>query len=513
MQKSEDTIIQGKTRLRREFCSYYTSSDPILSYMVSRLDVSEGDIILEPCAGSGVFIEKIHKLFKNTNYKLQALESNPRTFKKLQSIFKIKHVDLRQADTLMDKLLDNHVSKGGFYTKVIGNPPYGAWLNDQKKQALKKKYGSQRETYTLFMRRAVELLKQEGKLVFIIPDTFLALHTHKKLREFLLKGTSIEEILLIPSRFFPEVRFGYANLCVISLTKTPAPKDHSIKIVQVKSDIHKLYELANFQYTSSDFYQEIQQDRILKSVDYGFFLGGSPRVRDLINSPTLKLGDLATCVTGFCSGDNRKFYRSASLQMKKTRNYKPVDKNLIEFNFLNKPNLLTGLNGEKKYIPIIKQIGSCFKQQTNWFVLWDKKQLDFYKTSKRSRFQNSRFYFQEGIGVSMVKGARMRACSLERRLFDQSIVGIFPRNPEHFLYLLGFLNSKTCDSILKTINHTANNSANYLKKLPIIIDSKYFSEVNRIVSLLLLSDASLLEHAKSLDSIFQKIYKIPEQSQ
>jgi hypothetical protein len=37
------------------------------------------------------------------------------------------------------------------------------------------------------------------------------------------------------------------------------------------------------------------------------------------------------------------------------------------------------------------------------------------------------------------------------------------------LYLLGFLNTQLATRLLRTINPTANNSANYLKRLPLIL--------------------------------------------
>ena len=38
-----------------------------------------------------------------------------------------------------------------------------------------------------------------------------------------------------------------------------------------------------------------------------------------------------------------------------------------------------------------------------------------------------------------------------------------------------------CNRILTVINHTTNNSANYLKKVPVILDEKYFDEINELV--------------------------------
>ena len=87
----------------------------------------------------------------------------------------------------------------------------------------------------------------------------------------------------------------------------------------------------------------------------------------------------------------------------------------------------------------------------------------------KARFQNSRFYFKRGIAVPMVSSTRVSASVMEDAVFDQSIVGVFPHESSLFHYLLGFFNSPTCTTLLRTLNPSANNSANYLKKLPILL--------------------------------------------
>jgi len=505
---TEDKILQGKTRTRREFCSYYTESDPILSYMVNRLEISKDDLILEPCAGDGVFIEKIIKLFPNKFYKIEALDLNPKAVAKLNASFQGDNIQIRQADTLLDLTLDLYANMNGHYTKIIGNPPYGAWQDYDKRNVLKKRYGGHvRETYTLFIRRSIDLLKENGKLVFIVPDTFLALHLHKETREKILKHTRVDEILLIPSKFFPGVNFGYSNLCIITLTKGGIPEKHKIKIIQVKTNIKNLYKITNHQYDIADNYEEIEQEKIIKSIDHSFFIGGNTKIRKLINECEITLGDIAHCVTGFCSGNNTKFYKPLSLDIKNTKKYTPIDQNEVDFDYLQKTDLLDGLTGKKKYIPVIKGGNGAFFRETDWFALWDQETVNFYRTDKRARFQNSKFYFREGIGVPMVKSSKLKAFLLEKRLFDQSIVGIFPKDEKHLYYILAFLNSDVCNRILKVINHTANNSANYLKKLPIIFNEQYFDEINEIVNRILVNkDTS--SGLKQIDKIFGDIYQL-----
>ena len=54
-------VDDAKERLYMKdlYCSYYTESDEITSYMISKLNIKDNDIILEPSAGEGIFIDGI----------------------------------------------------------------------------------------------------------------------------------------------------------------------------------------------------------------------------------------------------------------------------------------------------------------------------------------------------------------------------------------------------------------------------------------------------------------------
>lgn len=504
-----DKVIQGKTRTRREFCAFYTESDPILTYMVKKLGPVNGDLILEPCAGDGVFIEKILEINKDKNVEIEALDLNTEAVKNLHDKFGNENVKVRQTDTLLDLTLDLFANSGGRYSKIIGNPPYGAWQDYQKRNILKKRYGGYvKETYTLFLRRCLDLLKEGGKLVFIVPDTFLALHLHKELRRAILENTAIEEVLLMPSKFFPGVNFGYSNLCIISLEKTRDNKKNQFKIVSVNESIGNLYKLADGDYSVAKNVESISQEKVLSSVDYSFLLGGNSKIRKLINEAEITLGDVADCVTGFYSGDNKSYLVARDNSVKGSKSYKTADISLVESNFFKQKDLIKGLGNGKKYIPILKGGNGRFSKKTDWFVQWDAKTVSYYQNSKTARFQNPNYYFKEGIGVPMVKSSKIHAFLLEQRLFDQSIVGVFPRNSEHSNYLIAFLNSDMCSRILNVINHTANNSANYLKKLPVVLDPAAIRKADKIVGDLKEDLVDVQQALIRVNTIFNELYKL-----
>lgn len=504
-----DKVIQGKTRARREFCSFYTESDPILTYMVKKLGVENNDLILEPCAGDGVFIEKIFEMHTNKDFQIEAMDLNTEAVRNLEDKFDNEKVKVKQADTLLDLTLDLFANSGGRYSKIIGNPPYGAWQDHQKRDVLKKRYGGYvRETYTLFLRRCLDLLKDGGRLVFIVPDTFLALHLHKELRKALLENTVIDEILLMPSKFFPGVNFGYSNLCIISFKKQRDKGKNQFKIVSVNGTINNLYHLADGDYSVAKSVETISQDKVHSSVDYSFLLGGNTKIRKLINEAKITLGDVADCVTGFYSGDNKTYLVARDDSVKGSSDYQKADAALVANDFLKHDDLLNGLRNGKIYIPILKGGNGRFFKDTEWFIRWSADTVSEYKKSKTARFQNSKYYFKEGIGVPMVKSTKIHAFLLDKRLFDQSIVGVFPKDKKHLNYLLAFLNSDVCSRILNVINHTANNSANYLKKLPIILDQSSMQKVDEIISDLRKGKTDVHQGLNEINAVFNKLYAL-----
>ncbi|MBI4025815.1 MAG: N-6 DNA methylase [Verrucomicrobia bacterium] len=82
----------------------------------------------------------------------------------------------------------SHKEKAGF-DAVIGNPPYGAVLDDNTKTLLQKLFTAtqyQPDLYVAFMERAHMLTRQHGFESLIVPTTFLTMHYFSTIRRYLL---------------------------------------------------------------------------------------------------------------------------------------------------------------------------------------------------------------------------------------------------------------------------------------------------------------------------------------
>lgn len=468
--------------------AYYTKSKPIVEYMVNLLSLTGDEKIFEPCAGDGVFIDPIINEYSNIN--IDAFELNNTSYEHLLDKYSnFANISIKQTDTLMDIDLELLCSMGGKYDAVIANPPYGAWRDTSERKKLKKIYNGfyAKESYSLFLYRSIEALKEKGKLVFIIPDTYLNLHMHKDIREYILTKTKIKEISLFPSSYFPGVNFGYANLSVIALEKCSNRKDcldNSFKIIKGYKSVEELNNkrLKHLKQNS------LRQNEVYLNNDYAFINTDNIQLSKLMRSAKLTIGDICSCATGFYSGNDKTFLKVKNKDIRNSKRYEVVDIEKVEFNCNTK--IVNGLSNDKAYVPIVKGGNTKYYKPDNWFMKWTETDVQFFKRDKKARYQNSSFYFKKGIAVPMVSSSSITGALIKNRLFDQSIVGIFPKNEELIYFLLSFFNSPTCNELIRTINPSTNNSSNYIKKIPFIIPNK------EILNLINKNTQSILQEIK-----------------
>lgn len=494
---------------------YYTRSASIVRYMVEKLSVSDGLKVLEPCAGDGIFVDALND--KVPGLSIDAYEIDPQAAALLKTKYEsFANVRVHCEDTLTSHSLSLLSNAGGFYDRIIGNPPYGAWIDYEKRRYLKKLYPGLyvKETYALFLYQCVRLLRESGILVFILPDTFLNLHRHTALREVLLKNTLIREICLFPSSFFPGVSFGYSNLCVITLQKSSDEDkcaSNSFRVVTGLKSVDEMWSLNRSLLPHHKCFT-FRQDELLHNTGHAVYVS-DPAIARLIEGSDLQVADIADCVTGFYSGNDKKFLRAASAETRNAAKYALLDKNLLRGAPLTSEQKICGIEEPDHFIPIVKGGAIKYFKPDQWYMDWSVEAVSHYRRDRKARYQNPRYYFRQGIGVPMVSSSRITAALIEEKLFDQSIVGIFPKDAKWLYYLLAFFNSSTCNTLIRTINPSANNPANYIKKLPFIEPTgESLEEINRLVSEILLGlkegKGCPSHHEATLDRLIKDIYGV-----
>lgn len=463
---------------------YYTTSPHIVRYMASMLDVRPAMHVMEPCAGEGALIDAVISHYPDVAIQIDAFDINPDAIALLRKKYLHQSfVRVTERDILLDTELQWCAMSGGRYDRIIANPPFGAWQSPERRKQLKKLFPDfyVKDSYTLFLILALRLLREGGKMVFIIPDTFLSLTTHKHVRATLLQEAKISEIVLFPSSFFPNISFGYANLCLITIEKCDDQHHcmaNSVRIIQGLRTVNDLSELARFErlYPQHMKSQEYSQQELYANSEHRIFCAEDTRVhRYFQGTRQFSVSDIADCVTGFYSGNDKLFLRR-SPDCQKGNRYEAVE----EYNTITEQEqqeqidtIMNGFDGQRHFLPFVKGGNTRYHKPTMWYMNWSKQAIQEYRTSKKARLQNTSYYFREGLAVPMVSSSSITAALLQKRLFDQSIVGVFLHQGslEMLRYLLAFFNSPVCNILIRAINRTANNSANYIKQIPLIIPS------------------------------------------
>lgn len=164
--------------------------------------------------------------------------------------------------------------KGGFDV-IIGNPPYGATLNENDVQYFRKKYSTvigHSEVYYLFTEKAINDLVKKGSYIgYIIPNAWLSNKYARKLRELLIDETRIEKLI----NFNKKIIFEDANVeTAIFISKKTKPKATDITLVG--QDLEFSYDFLQSEWRSNNDYlisfaSDNKIDIILKKVNSAEF--------------------------------------------------------------------------------------------------------------------------------------------------------------------------------------------------------------------------------------------------
>jgi len=275
--------------------SYYTPNK-IISDAIDSLPSSAGKF-LDPCCGTGQFLIKARRFLGKDFSNLYGFDKDPLAvlisrFNLLrENSYKETKLNIFEVDTILnvgEETLGSETSQYLNYFDVIAtNPPWGSYPQNKKRleSIYKTKSG---EMFSLVIEKSLKLAKPNAHLVFILPESFLKVATHKDIREIILKTHDISEIAEL-GKPFPGVM---SNVVRINI----APKDLKIQTVKVSL----LSRGEKF---------EILKDGIQKSKDLIIEYSVSPEDASILESiyktPHIFLGHASEWGLGIVTGDNK----------------------------------------------------------------------------------------------------------------------------------------------------------------------------------------------------------------
>ncbi len=184
--------------------------------------------------------------------------------------------------------------RGGFDV-VIGNPPYVNMANIQNEQE-RKFYQNNYTTvknkcdlYSIFTEKSKSLLKENGLLGFIFPNSWMGTESFSKFRDFLSKEVNVYQLVELPPGVFEDA-IVTTVLCFYRKMKPQAYNNIEI------------YACINKEFVKKDFVLSYEQ--ILKNPNSSFAF---EKTISLENVPCKKLSEIASFSLGIKTSDDARF--------------------------------------------------------------------------------------------------------------------------------------------------------------------------------------------------------------
>lgn len=216
----------------------------------------------------------------------------------------------RDSNLLEQNQLDKYKNSIDF---VVGNPPWGANLGEQEKKYYKRYYDIGKNglnTFTLFIERAFDFLKDNGKLGYLIPEAYLKIKVHQLSRLQILNRAKIL-LLGISGDVFQKV---YAP-CLVMIFQQE--KD---KTAREKNEIN----IENGVFNGHIERRIIIQKNFEKSTENIFNINQIGETEEILNhilaQKNYYLKDNALFILGIVTGNNKKYL----VQEKKDSRYSPI---------------------------------------------------------------------------------------------------------------------------------------------------------------------------------------------
>lgn len=376
---------------------------------------------------------------------------------------------VRDEDDLkeMKRSLENQDIPRRRFDFVIGNPPYISYNECSKQKILifelmkrkqvklndiygfnlhsapdnRKKYSPKPNLYAFFIALGLALLKDNGKLCYIIPQTVLVNNDLDVIRYHLAKFSTIEKIITFSGKMFigrglkQNTPVTTSSLILVVSRRRPLIATHQVEIIQYKN------EFDNLKKCFSDISQgrgiskmKIRQRDFLSNVSNWNFINQKKNFLDFYENYKLNSIDFSIYYNHILADSNfgEKFYFDGSTNIPKSQ---VIDRKTDDGEYYSIPELksngfsvkIKGYFPKNKKIKIAEGSQGLIIAEPHYKILW--KYINFDK-----------FYYIKGKSILPI--------------YQQYC--ITSNNKDEITYLLSVLNSKITILILNALLKVRN---------------------------------------------------------
>jgi len=378
------------------------------------------------------------------------------------------------------------INEGGFDV-IIGNPPYvhqkgekdSPMIDYKEREYYRKNYESLSEEggttrggvklnlFIPYVERCIKLLKEHGKMGFIVHKNILKVESYKFLRKFILRNCAIEKIVDLGAGVFKDVT---GETVIIILRKESDNKKRKDNIISV------IYGLSSESDLSRGFYSinKITQRFFETTTDSMFSIYMNPKIisiRSKIERNSVILEDAVKIVSfGLNTSNNKKYFIKEKLNKK----YKKA---------------VMGRDIEKWVI-----------KNRNKFVYYDPEVLT--RTGDEQAFLSKEKLIMQRIGAALI-------CAYDSEqyyCYNSTNMILSKGNKFNLKYILALLNSDLLNAYYRIVfgikaGLTVNVTQGYLSQLPVkkISDEKQKEIINIVNGIIRIKRRELELKNKEID--------------
>ena len=369
-----------------------------------------------------------------------------------------------QSQALLEKLINIGELLAGKYDAVVTNPPYMGTNNANTKlsEFLRKNYYDfKADLFSAFIWRGQSYAKDKAFNCMVTMQAWMFLSSFDKMRERILETTTIVNAMHMENMVMG-IAFG---TCVSNFRNTKLDDYKGQYLYVTLKDISKgkpvKFPVINSRYKSisSEEYSRIPGMPIAYWTNESIIRAFEGKL----------LGDYGYPKQGFATGNNDLFLRL----------WYEIDNTKMGTGYGDN---VSAQNSGFKWFPCNK--GGKFRRwygNNNYVVDWEN---DGYRMRnyKGSVIRNPKFYFRKGITwSSLTNGSLSMRLSPEGFVFESKGSVCFMKNNSNLEYILGLVNSKIVDELLKILSPTVDYHEGPMSRVPIIMDYENEGKIKGIV--------------------------------
>ena len=198
--------------------------DELTRFITNLIDLPKGAKVYNPFAGYGSYA-----LYLDNDCEYFGQELDPKTWELGKMRLKA-HDRLDNFTYLCEDSILNWPNESEKFDLVVSTPPFGMRLDNVFDRAGRRI----REVDQFLIEKGVSLLNEKGKLIALLPQTFLYLRSQHEMRKELIEHDLIDTIISLPAVFLGNISMPLAIL-VIDKDKERAGK---IRLIDANKFVH-----------------------------------------------------------------------------------------------------------------------------------------------------------------------------------------------------------------------------------------------------------------------------------